>query len=429
LGVDLVFTVSGNQILPIFDAAGDSGLRLIHMRHESAAAFAAAAAAEMTGRPGVVLTSAGPAFLAALTGLATVASMEYPILFLSGDSPVRNDGFGNFQELDQSAICNEICRGSFRPVSVEGISGAIREAWSLARAGIPRPTHVSLPADILLASSTAESIPESPVPPEAPPRAEQLEACAERLRRARRPMVVLRPFAARGSNGELGRRLAAQLGVACVVTGAPRALADAKYLHLMPHYRNSDCALIVGPSDYALGFIDASIIASGGDVMLIDDAGDPPPKRRVDMHIQTPVQAALRYLVEATSSGGSCDPEWRRLWREEAPLLPVPEVMPGAAHPLHIAGEIREALQPDDILVVEMAASSASGCARACATFRTAGCGTASSASSAIRSRWLSAWPPPGMPAASLPSWATAAPPIIWPNSKPPRATVCRSSR
>src|SRR5215475_1315146 len=86
LGAQRIFSVSGNQILPIYDAAGACGLRIIHMRHESAAAYAAAASAEIEYRPGIVLVSAGPAFVASLAGVAAARSMEVPLLFLSGAS-------------------------------------------------------------------------------------------------------------------------------------------------------------------------------------------------------------------------------------------------------------------------------------------------------------------------------------------------------
>ena len=59
LGSRLLFAVSGIQVLPIFDAASDYDVRTIHMRHESAAAFAAAGVAALSGKPGVFLT-AGP---------------------------------------------------------------------------------------------------------------------------------------------------------------------------------------------------------------------------------------------------------------------------------------------------------------------------------------------------------------------------------
>src|SRR5690606_34259277 len=97
LGTDVLFSVSGNQILPIYDAAGEAGLRIIHTRHESAAAYAATGWAALTGKTGAALTSAGPGFLAALQGVAACRSMELPMLFLSGDSAASQRGRGAFQ--------------------------------------------------------------------------------------------------------------------------------------------------------------------------------------------------------------------------------------------------------------------------------------------------------------------------------------------
>src|SRR5690242_15639471 len=98
LGVQTIFSVSGNQILPIYDAAGESGLRIIHMRHESAAAYAATASAEIRNQPGVLLVSAGPAFVTALAGVVAAKSLEVPLLFLSGASPTSERGAGGFQD-------------------------------------------------------------------------------------------------------------------------------------------------------------------------------------------------------------------------------------------------------------------------------------------------------------------------------------------
>ncbi|HUG16875.1 MAG TPA: thiamine pyrophosphate-binding protein, partial [Thermomicrobiales bacterium] len=78
IGIDTVFTVSGNQILPIFDAAHDARLRMVHMRHETAAVYAAIGAAEAHAHASVALVSAGPGFLASLQGLGVARSMELP---------------------------------------------------------------------------------------------------------------------------------------------------------------------------------------------------------------------------------------------------------------------------------------------------------------------------------------------------------------
>jgi acetolactate synthase-1/2/3 large subunit len=352
LGASTVFSVSGNQVLPIYDAARDAGVRLIHMRHESAAAFAAAGMSELSGQPGVLLTSAGPAFLAALTGVATVRAMELPLIFLSGASPVKNTGFGNFQELDQATTCRSVCKASLNAASVEAIPGILKQAWDLAQKEIPGPVHVSLPADVLLAA-----VHFIPAVPEVGFRLEnvpgEIQAMAMHLLEAERPMVIVRPSAYRGRLAELTEKLARQLGVQAVVTGPPRALADAKYAHLLPHYKRSDCALIVGPSDYALGFLDQSIIAENGKVLLIDAETDPAPRRKPTVHIRSSVSASLQLLVQFTADYRLRDHEWSQLW--STPLQPEPRPAPhgGPVHPLEVAAQIRDVLQPDDILAVD----------------------------------------------------------------------------
>jgi len=106
----------------------------------------------------------------------------------------------------------------------------------------------------------------SPEHRESPPKA--LEEIAGHLLASDRPIVIARPSAARGRAGGLLERLAVQLGVQAVITGPPRGLADSKYIHLAPSYTRSDCALVIGPSDYSLGFLDESIVAAAGKICL-----------------------------------------------------------------------------------------------------------------------------------------------------------------
>src|SRR5438067_609671 len=103
-GVEVVFTLSGNQILPIYDAGLDAGIRFIDVRHENDAVHLADAYARVTGRPAVCLVTAGPGHTNALTGLATAMLAESPVLLLSGGSELARAGQGAFQELDQVAM-------------------------------------------------------------------------------------------------------------------------------------------------------------------------------------------------------------------------------------------------------------------------------------------------------------------------------------
>ncbi len=355
LGADTIFSVSGNQILPIYDAAADFGLCLIHMRHESAAAYAAAAAAELGGRPGVLLVSAGPGYLAALTGVATARSLELPLLFLSGACATTDAGAGGFQDLDQCGISRALCKAVMEASSVEQIHTTLVRAWRLAQDGVPGPVHVSLPADVLVAVSREETRGESqpPVARDIPTDESVLDAMAQRLRQAQRPLIIARPSAGRGAAGKALRLLARQLGIQPVITECPRGANDLKYRQVIRQYRDSDCALVVAPADFAVGFLAEPVIASAGSVLHIDAPGDPPPRRVVDLHTRVPAEIALSYLVEATASHRPHLAEWSHPRSFPEPCETLAESSPEGLHPLEVAREVRELLEPEDIVVLD----------------------------------------------------------------------------
>src|SRR6185503_7275148 len=109
-----IFTLSGNQILPIYDAGLDVGLRFVDGRHESAVAHMADAWGRLTGRPGICLVTAGPGHTNALTGFATALFAESPMVLLSGGSPLGQAGRGAFQEMDQVAAARPLCKAAWQ---------------------------------------------------------------------------------------------------------------------------------------------------------------------------------------------------------------------------------------------------------------------------------------------------------------------------
>ena len=118
LGVRTIFSLSGNQIMPLYDACIDSGIRIVHVRHEAAAVYMADAWAQMTGELGVAMLTAGPGLTNGLAPLYSALQAESPVLLISGDSSVAEDGKGAFQELDQVAITRAMTKLSLRPMSV-----------------------------------------------------------------------------------------------------------------------------------------------------------------------------------------------------------------------------------------------------------------------------------------------------------------------
>ena len=107
-GVHHLFTLSGNQILSIFDATIGHGISLVHTRHEAAAVHMADAWGRLTEQPGVALVTAGPGHLNALSALYGARMAESPVVLLSGASPRAQRGRGAFQEVDQVAAAHPL---------------------------------------------------------------------------------------------------------------------------------------------------------------------------------------------------------------------------------------------------------------------------------------------------------------------------------
>ena len=356
-GCDIVFSVSGNQILPIFDAAPEVGIRIVHTRHESAAAYAAAAYAELSNgsmiRPGVALTSAGPGFLAGLQGVAAATTMELPLLYLSGDSAVSQRGAGAFQELDQPTVASAVCKASFTVDRAAEIPEVFAHALAIVSNGVPGPVHVALPGDVLAATAVPEVAQEPPADARLDDaKRSRVAEIAEQLHAASRPLILARPSAARGAAGEHLTAVATALGIEPVVIEAPRGLADLKYASVSPRFVESDCALVIAPPDFALGFLSRERLAGNGTIVLIDAAGDPAPGHDVDLQLRADATAVLEHLRSNMPDGSNVDPEWSALW--PLPPPPEPDTAPEAGvHPLAVSAALRAALGPEDVVVLD----------------------------------------------------------------------------
>ena len=140
-GVEVIFSLSGNQIMPLYDACIDANIRIIHTRHEGAAVYMAEAYAQFSGKIGVALVTAGPGLLNAVSALYSAARSETPLLLISGDAASRLDGQGAFQELDQISVTHPITKFSARPTQPEEIAVTADTAQ-------PRPQPTSLEANL-----------------------------------------------------------------------------------------------------------------------------------------------------------------------------------------------------------------------------------------------------------------------------------------
>ena len=266
LGVKPVFTLSGNHIMPLYDAAIGSGLELVHVRHEAAAVHMADAWARLTGDVGIALVTGGPGHANAVAALYTASMAESPVVLLSGHAPNAQRAMGAFQEMAQADIAAPLTKASWTCASASQVAADVAKAVSLARAGRPGPVHLSLPVDTLESGADSPPI----VPREAEPTpAVDIAPFLQRLWQAKRPLILTGP----ASLTREGRKQMAMLESACAVPvvgmESPRGIADPSLGRFAQALAKADCVLLLGKRlDFTLKF--GKALDAGCEVMQID---------------------------------------------------------------------------------------------------------------------------------------------------------------
>ncbi len=256
-GVRTVFSLSGNQIMPIYDACIDANIRLIHTRHEAAAVYMADAWAQVTGEVGVALITAAPGFANGLSPLFSARAAESPVVLLSGDSSVSQDGMGAFQELDQAAIAAPLTKAAFRGSAADELGHDIAKAVRIARSGRPGPVHLALPFDLLNADVPEDSVPEAAASDAdiSPIEDAAVQTITEALRGAARPMILTGPAMNRSRAGDVLDTLSAVTGVPVISMESPRGLKDPSLGAFAEVLGQADIIVSLGKSiDFTLGF-------------------------------------------------------------------------------------------------------------------------------------------------------------------------------
>ncbi|HVA33683.1 MAG TPA: thiamine pyrophosphate-binding protein [Candidatus Baltobacteraceae bacterium] len=148
-GVPVLFTLCGGHISPILTAAKARGIRIVDVRDEATAAFAADAVSRLTGIPGVAAVTAGPGLTNTLTALENAQLAQSAIVLLCGAAPTALQGRGALQDIPQRPVAAPHVK-RFTPVRrVRDITRAIAEAFFVARDGVPGPVVVEIPVDVL----------------------------------------------------------------------------------------------------------------------------------------------------------------------------------------------------------------------------------------------------------------------------------------
>jgi acetolactate synthase-1/2/3 large subunit len=147
--VRYLFAINGGHIFPILANLRNNGVKLIHMRHEQACAYAADAYARTSGQPGVCSVTAGCGLTNAVTGLCVAALTGSAVVCIAGQHPTTEDHIGSFQEAYGVDICGSFAKSVKRVVDWSTIEIDVRQAFREASSYPQGPAVVEIPANIL----------------------------------------------------------------------------------------------------------------------------------------------------------------------------------------------------------------------------------------------------------------------------------------
>jgi len=272
-GMRRVFTLSGNHVMPVFDAAIDANLGLIHVRHEAAAVHMADAWARLTGEVGIALVTGGPGHANAIGALYTAAMAESPVVLFSGHAPHDELGKGAFQEMRQEDIAAPLCKASWTCASADILASDVVKAIALARGGRPGPVHVSLPSDTLEGHARAGGYPGA----QADRRISSLDAAPfiAILANATRPLILAGPGACTKRGRERMKRLEEATGIPVVCMESPRGVGDPSLGAFAQVLAQADRILLLGKRlDFTLKFGCGPAIAADCTFIQVDPEDD-----------------------------------------------------------------------------------------------------------------------------------------------------------
>lgn len=296
-GVDCLFTLCGGHISPILSASKARGIRIVDVRDEATAVFAADASTRLSGLPGVAAVTAGPGITNTITALKNAQLAQSPVILIGGAAPTALQGRGALQDIDQRPLVEPHVK-LFRKIrSVRDLGPSVSEAFAVSRTGVPGPVFIECPVDLLYdeasirqwyadAAGKGTSLPDrmlrfyltrhvkkmfdgshepdiARVHPVPLPNVTDavLRGSLSALARAERPLLVIGSQAlVLAAQAERLAQAVADLGIPVYLSGMARGLLRRDHPLQMRHQRRqalreADCVVLAGvPCDFRLDY-------------------------------------------------------------------------------------------------------------------------------------------------------------------------------
>ncbi len=263
-GVETMFTLSGAHVFPMYDGAvkaeqAGTPMRLLDVRHEQTAAFAAEATGKLTRVPGLAVLTAGPGVTNGISAMAQAKFAGSPMVVVGGRAPNNRWGSGSLQELDQPPIVAPVTKLARTIPTAGDVLGGMHEAFTVARSSHRGPTFVDVPMDEFfnVGAGVVPTLGDGRGPD---PDTDAVDRIAGLIAAAERPLLILGTdvWADRAETAAL--RYVEAAGLPTITNGMGRGVVPGGHPLLVTKARGAaingaDLVVVVGtPLDFRLGY-------------------------------------------------------------------------------------------------------------------------------------------------------------------------------
>lgn len=399
-GVTHLFTLCGGHISPILVSCKRDGIRVVDVRDEAAAVFAADAMARMTGVPGVAAVTAGPGLTNTVTAVENAKLANSPLIVIGGATATFLRGRGALQDIDQVALMKASTKETLQVTRVRHIGPTMEQAFRIAQEGVPGPVFVELPVDLLYDEETVKDMvtnevaagegllgkaiqayatqhmfrvffrkdefragPRLPADP-MDPTPSQVSKAAAMLRGAKRPVVVVgAQSVVRAHEGMAVADALRALGAPVFLGGGARGLLGVDDPIQFRHKRTkalakADCVIVCGfPFDFRMGY--GWKINAGAKIVQVNrDASVLRKNRLPSLAVHADPGRFLQALGREAASDGKRWSGWFATLRSneaarEDQITEMASEETEFLNPLELCRRIEEVMADDAVMVVD----------------------------------------------------------------------------
>lgn len=256
--IDRIYTLSGGHIFPIYDGLHTRDMRIIDVRHEQTAAFAAEAHGKLTRQPGVAALTAGPGVVNGMNAIVSAKFNGSPMLVLGGRAPQGRWGHGSLQEMDHLPLVASVTKRAETIFDVAEIGTATSAALDLAATRRRGPVFLDYPMDVIFlrtdfAAPVASRAPDGELAGDA-------AAAARLLAQAERPVILLGGDVWADGAEKTARAFVEAQRIPAFMNGMGRGVIPADHDLAFSAargqgFKEADLVIVVGTAlDFRLGF-------------------------------------------------------------------------------------------------------------------------------------------------------------------------------